>query len=434
MKNKIWRIIEHSIIAQYLVVMMGTAIALLLLYWFISHVDILWYDLFRCPAPFSALEFDEVGDVADGRVRVADNGQEWILDTKSRELVPAPHDHTYDYLGKLSNGLRRARKTNQESFGYIDDKGREVIPFIYDYADDFHRDVARVRIKSQYTLIDRSGQEIIPRYRDVHIYGEQGFIGAEKADGGEDFFDLYGKPLTASALQVVYMARDREKAERAAREAIQAAEAERRRQKMLAVQEIQARLKDEGLLVEKKQRPQITLPANYFRRPEDTRPSMTAFRHGVALKRTDHDWYLVDRTGRTIAGPFTNVRLVEEEGISYPFGQNMPLIPVYTFYPKKGYSLKAGYINAQGKTVVGLIYDQAEPFYEGRGRITKTYLDADDRRYYNKYGFVDENGKEIVSTRYWGARNYAEGWAAVCRVRNGKWRFIDRQGCPMVKP
>ena len=32
MKNKIWRIIEHSIIAQYLVVMMGTAIALLLLY------------------------------------------------------------------------------------------------------------------------------------------------------------------------------------------------------------------------------------------------------------------------------------------------------------------------------------------------------------------------------------------------------------------
>lgn len=211
MKNKIWRIIEHSVIAQYLVVMTGTAIALLLLYWFISHVDILWYDLFRCPAPFSALEFDEVGDIADGRVRVADNGQEWILDTKSRELVPAPHDYTYDYLGKLSNGLRRARKTNQESFGYIDDKGQAVIPFIYDYADDLHRDVARVRIKRQYTLIDRSGQEIIPRYRDVHIYGEQGFIGAEKADGGEDFFDLYGKPLTASALQAVYMARDREK-------------------------------------------------------------------------------------------------------------------------------------------------------------------------------------------------------------------------------
>ena len=217
MKNKIWRIIEDSVIAQYLVVMTGTAIALLLLYWFISHVDILWYDFFRCPAPFSALEFDEVGDFADGRVRVTDNGQEWILDTKSRELVPAPHDHTYDYLGKLSNGLRRARKTNQESFGYIDDKGREAIPFIYDYADDFHRDVARVRIKSQYTLIDQSGQEIIPRYRDVHIYGEQGFIGAEKADGGEEFFDLYGKPLTASALQAVYMARDREKAERPAR-------------------------------------------------------------------------------------------------------------------------------------------------------------------------------------------------------------------------
>ena len=77
--------------------------------------------------------------------------------------------------------------------------------------------MARVRIKRQYTLIDHSGQEIIPRYRDVHIYGEQGFIGAEKADGGEDFFDLYGKPLTASALQAVYMARDREKAEQAAR-------------------------------------------------------------------------------------------------------------------------------------------------------------------------------------------------------------------------
>lgn len=367
-------------------------------------------------------------------MRVADNGQEWILDTKNRELVPAPHDHTYDYLGKLSNGLRRARKTNQESFGYIDDEGQAVIPFIYDYADDFHHDVARVRIKSQYTLIDRSGREIIPRYRDVHIYGEQGFIGGEKADGGEDFFDLYGKPLTASALQAVYTARDREKAERAAREAIQAAEAERRRQKMLAVQEIQARLKDEGLLVEKKQRPQITLPANYFRRPEDTRPSMTAFRHGVALKRTDHDWYLVDRTGRTIAGPFTNVRLVEEEGISYPFGKNMPLTPFYQMSKKTGGFQKAGYINVQGKTVIGFIYDQAEPFYKGRGRIIKTRFDPDDRRYYNKYGFVDENGKEIVSPRYWEARNYAEGWAAVRRFRNGKWRLIDLQGCPMVKP
>jgi hypothetical protein len=63
----------------------------------------------------------------------------------------------------------------------------------------------------------------------------------------------------------------------------------------------------------------------------------------------------------------------------------------------------------------------------------KTYIDDDDE-YHDNYGFIDENGKEIVSPRYREARNYAEGWAVVRRFRNGKWRLIDLQGCSMVKP
>ena len=47
-------------------------------------------------------------------------------------------------------------------------------------------------------------------------------------------------------------------------------------------------------------------------------------------------------------------------------------------------------------------------------------------------GFVSQKGKEIVKSKYSSARDFHNGFAAVCL--DGKWGFIDEKGKEIVKP
>ena len=48
----------------------------------------------------------------------------------------------------------------------------------------------------------------------------------------------------------------------------------------------------------------------------------------------------------------------------------------------------------------------------------------------SKWGFVDENRKEVISFIYDDAREFSEGFAAV--KLNGKWGFIDETGKEVI--
>ncbi len=47
-------------------------------------------------------------------------------------------------------------------WGYIDNAGKTVIPFIYDYADEFYDGFAAVRIDYRWGFIDQNGKTVIP--------------------------------------------------------------------------------------------------------------------------------------------------------------------------------------------------------------------------------------------------------------------------------
>lgn len=49
-----------------------------------------------------------------------------------------------------------------DTYGYINTKGEEVIPCKYDYADDFHEGLARVKDDNKYGFIDINGEKVIP--------------------------------------------------------------------------------------------------------------------------------------------------------------------------------------------------------------------------------------------------------------------------------
>lgn len=77
---------------------------------------------------------------------------------------------------------------------------------------------------------------------------------------------------------------------------------------------------------------------------------------------------------------------------------------------------KYGYEKA-GVLVVKAKYDQASEFCEGLARVGKE----------NKYGFVAEDGKEVVPAQYVAASNYSYGRAAV-KESEGVCYFIDKSG------
>ena len=74
------------------------------------------------------------------------------------ELVVKPQYDDIDV--ESSEGLALVIKSGK--YGYINDKGKEVIPLEYEYADSFSDGCAVVKKGLKYGFIDKKGKEITP--------------------------------------------------------------------------------------------------------------------------------------------------------------------------------------------------------------------------------------------------------------------------------
>ncbi|MDR3158645.1 MAG: WG repeat-containing protein [Zoogloeaceae bacterium] len=78
---------------------------------------------------------------------------------------------------------------------------------------------------------------------------------------------------------------------------------------------------------------------------------------------------------------------------------------------------KWGYVDEQGREVVPLRYDTVANFFFG----DLAPVEAD-----GKWGYVDAQGKEIVPPRHDGAGHFRRGMANV--MKGEKWGYIDKKG------
>ena len=67
-------------------------------------------------------------------------------------------------------------------------------------------------------------------------------------------------------------------------------------------------------------------------------------------------------------------------------------------------------------------YDKICEFHEGFAIVCQNM----------RWGFIDENGKEIGSIKYDKVRDFCDGFAAVCIRVN--WGFIDKNGNEIIAP
>ena len=99
----------------------------------------------------------------------------------------------------------------------------------------------------------------------------------------------------------------------------------------------------------------------------------------------------------------------------------------------KGLNGKWGFVNEQGEEVIPFKYDDVCDFSEGLARV----------KLYKKWGFIDKEGRKIISYKYDDAGDFSEGLARVYRIyednRNleypiylKKWGFIDKNGEKLI--
>ena len=119
-----------------------------------------------------------------------DNGK-YGFELKYDEIIfiPANYDRTHY---SFSEGLVGAKLNGK--WGFIDKTGKEVIPFKYDYAEEFINGLARVKLNGKYGFIDKTDKEVIPfKYDDARSF-RNGLM-AVKLNGKWGFIDKSGKEV-----------------------------------------------------------------------------------------------------------------------------------------------------------------------------------------------------------------------------------------------
>lgn len=135
----------------------------------------------------------------NGTITYTVKGFAGVMDKTGKVLI----DHKtsqFQFINDSRCGLRRAKKN--ERYGFINDKGVEIIKAIYEYADEFYNGVAAVKINGKYGYIDTTGKTVLPFVYD-HAYSPYTGVAEVVQDGVKKKIDMQGNWVNKPAPQPV---------------------------------------------------------------------------------------------------------------------------------------------------------------------------------------------------------------------------------------
>lgn len=104
-----------------------------------------------------------------GKVSPTDvfGGGKWgFINTKGKEVIPCKYDNVRDFSEGLAvvniGGEFGTSLVLGGKYGYIDTTGKEVVPLRYDDANDFSEGLAPVVLNGKCGYINKKGKEVIP--------------------------------------------------------------------------------------------------------------------------------------------------------------------------------------------------------------------------------------------------------------------------------
>ena len=142
--------------------------------------------------------FSEKKNYADGMAAVKYGNflsRKWgFIDENGKKIIP----YIYSDVLSFAEGLAAVRIDNTENgkWGFIGKDGNEVIPFKYDAVESFSEGLAKVRIgnaeNGKWGFIDRNGTEVVPcKYNSIGVFSEG--LAAVKSDSKWGFIDKFGR-------------------------------------------------------------------------------------------------------------------------------------------------------------------------------------------------------------------------------------------------
>ena len=123
---------------------------------------------------------------------IPDSMNTWFIFDRNGNITGETHAHPWD---DFSEGLVVADREGK--YGFIDETGKTIVPFQYDWACAFRNGLAWVGKEGKYGFIDHSGKQVIPlKYIPVYDYvymEEDGALVADAETKARFYIDRRGK-------------------------------------------------------------------------------------------------------------------------------------------------------------------------------------------------------------------------------------------------
>lgn len=254
-----------------------------------------------------------------------------FIDNKGKVIIPL----IYNFAGSFKDGLAFVR-AKDGGYGFIDKKGTVVIPLQYDYASSFKESLAYVKKGLYVGFIDKTGKIIIPLEYFEGVSFNEGLTALNK-NGKWGYLDTKGN---------------------------------------------------------------IKIPFIY----EDA----NSFIDGKAFVKQGGESFQIDKSGIRLG------KIPVKYDVKEPISDGLIRV-------KKGGVW--GIIDIEGTVIIPLQYRSISDFKEGLSIVSIMQT--------AKYGFIDKTGKIIIPTIWDVGDSFSEGLAPM--RKDGYWGFIDKKGNTVIE-
>lgn len=354
------------------------------------------------PVEYDRIEFtNEYGAYEDNVYKCEKNGKWGLVSSTNGTLLPCE----YNSLSNKGNGIWRTFKNGK--YGYVQlnrlSSITTLIPCIYESLGDYSSgSYIHATLKGKKGMIDNKNKIIIPfEYSSVsnpcHTSNGSSIVWVEK-NGKHGIYSYDGKEIQPCDIDKAYTLTGNN----------------------YATELSYTDCPSTDYIYIGRNRLTGVISGSTF---ETIIPCMYEYlspiKTGKAFYKSNGKWGIIDTNNKTIQLAIYNNVEIDSSNLSE---QNMPSMAFQSNM----------YVQSNGK--VGMLKSNGEDFipvkYDSLGVYSDDMLVA---KVGDKYGFLNEYGKETVPFIYPQAHDYSEGLAAVVND-NGKYLFIDKLGNVAIKP
>jgi|GEM_PF-431248 len=330
----------------------------------------------------TSFRYDSAAHFSEGRAAVGLNGRYGFIDERGIEVIPLIYDQVFAFDGEM------ARVVYSGNFGIIDRYGEVLVPFIYNYISEwsvfnratggeFTRELVSVRRGNYWGFINLENFSVLPIVYDaVGVCYLSGVVPVSR-DGRWGFMDSNGNEIVP--LEFDWAGR---------------------------FTEGRGVVRSDGKYGFVDARGEEVIPFVFG--------SVNFFSEHRALVSIDGYYYgFIGIIGESITP-----KIYTPDGFGYPTQMRFGFARVRL-------DGKVGVMDRAGNVVIPFIYDDISPFHNGIAAVRQDGL----------WGFIDIDGNIVISPQFedidWMPDTFLVGY--VVAQRNGRWGIIDGTGRAVVQ-